>query len=92
MDSKSATVPAPIAAPGAGDNRKHPSLAVNSRGELLLAWTEGTGWQKGGSLAWQLFDSEGQPKGERGKIEAGIPTWSMPAAVARRDGTFLLIH
>ena len=32
--------------------RKHPSIAANRRGEVLLAWTEGTGWAKGGSVAW----------------------------------------
>ena len=34
-----------VAAPGPGSDRKHPVVARNSRGETLLAWTNGTGWQ-----------------------------------------------
>jgi hypothetical protein len=82
----------PVPAPGKGGNRKHPSLAVNDRGEVLLAWTEGTGWQKGGALAWQLFDSSDRPTGERGRVEGGIPVWGLAAAVARADGGFTILH
>ena len=31
-----------------------------------MAWTEGTGWQKGGSLAWQKFNREGEAVEEHG--------------------------
>ncbi len=81
-----------VAAPGEGRGRKHPTLAVNGRREVLLAWTEGTGWQRGGALAWQLYDRSGQPTPERGRLEGGIPVWGVAAAVARPDGGFLLLH
>ena len=42
----------PVAAPGHGKNRKHPALAVTGKGELILVWPEGTGWETGGDLAW----------------------------------------
>ena len=80
----------PVAAPGSG-SRKHPALAVDARGETLLAWTEGTGWKKGGALAWQIFDRSGKPVGEMGRAE-GVPVWSLAAAVARPEGGFLLIY
>jgi hypothetical protein len=51
----------PQAAPGAGRGRKHPALAIGARGEILLVWREGTGWQQGGALAWQVFDKDGKP-------------------------------
>jgi len=54
-----------VSAPGAGKGRKHPRVAVGGDGEVLMAWTEGTGWQKGGSLAWQAFDRNGIGVGER---------------------------
>jgi hypothetical protein len=38
----------PIGAPGEGKGRKHPRLAVNKKGEVLLVWTERTGCKKGG--------------------------------------------
>ncbi|MEO8663834.1 MAG: hypothetical protein ABI693_35595, partial [Bryobacteraceae bacterium] len=79
----------PVAAPGEGKGRKHPRIAVNQRGEVLLAWTEGTGWQKGGGLAWQLYDPAGQPVGET-RREPGIPAWSFPAVAARPDHSFTI--
>ena len=85
------TVPQFIAAPGDGKGRKHPRLAVNHRGEVLLAWTEGTGWQRGGSLAWQIFDANGKPLGEKGAA-AGIPAWSFAAAAAGADGSFTILY
>jgi len=52
-----------------------------------MIWTEGTGWQRGGSLAWQLFNPEGKPLGEKGTV-LGVPAWSFAAAAARLDETF----
>jgi hypothetical protein len=82
----------PEAAPGAGRGRKHPAVAVNRPGEVLLAWTEGTGWQRGGALAWQVYGPDGRPTSERGRVEGAIPVWGLPAAVANADGTFLIFH
>jgi hypothetical protein len=81
----------PQAAPGDGRDRKHPSLAVNARGERLLAWTEGTGWEKGGALAWQVFDKNGKPTSAKGRVEGGIPVWGLPTAVATNAG-FTIVH
>jgi hypothetical protein len=81
----------PQAAPGDGRERKHPSLAINARGEMLLAWTEGTGWEKGGALAWQVFDNDGKPTNVKGRMEGGIPVWGLPAAVAIDSG-FVIVH
>jgi hypothetical protein len=80
-----------LSAPGRGENRKHPSIAVNGRGEFLLAWTEGTGWAKGGSVAWQVFDERGKPVAGREGRASGLPAWGVPAAVAMPDGSFTLV-
>lgn len=84
-------VPKLIAAPGEAKGRKHPRLAVNSRGETLLVWTEGTGWQRGGSIAWQVFDRNGNRIGDKGSAP-GLPTWSFGAAATRADGTFTIFY
>ena len=81
----------PIAAPGDGKGRKHPRLAVNPRGEILLAWTEGTGWQKGGSFAYQRYGPAGNPIAETRQVP-GIPTWSFAAPVANSDGSFSIVY
>jgi hypothetical protein len=81
----------PEAAPGSSDNRKHPALAVNKRGELLCVWTEGTGWARSGALAWQLYDANSQTTNEKGRAE-GVPVWGLITAVALPDGNFVLIY
>ena len=73
-----------------GDRAKHPALAVNSRGEVLCAWAEGTGWQKGGSVVWRSLDAKGKPAGEA-TMQSGLPVWSFPAAFAREDGQFVVV-
>jgi hypothetical protein len=81
-----------VVAPGAAGTRKHPSIAANSRGETLLVWTEGTGWNKGGALAWQLYDRKANPVIEgQGRAE-GVPTWGLGTVVARPDGRFVIIY
>jgi hypothetical protein len=79
------------AAPGKGNIRKHPSLAVNADGVVLLAWTEGTGWKRGGSLAWQLFDGSRKPVGQP-EMRPGLAVWSLPAAFANPDGSFAIVY
>jgi hypothetical protein len=90
IGAKTGQVSAPLEPPGAG-RRKFPSLAVNGKGEVLLAWAEGTGWEKGGSLAWQVFDAFGNPQGEVGRA-AGVPVWGLPAAWAKSDGSFVVMY
>jgi hypothetical protein len=79
-------------APGKGHERKHPALAVNKDGDVILVWTEGTGWEKGGTLAWQVYDKNGNPTAESGRRNGGIPVWGLPAVVAEADGRFTIFH
>ena len=80
----------PISPPG-NASRKHPVIVGNDRGEVLLVWTEGTGWQRGGSLAWQLFDADGQRTNEKGRVD-GVPTWSFASALPKSDGSFVIFY
>lgn len=70
---------------------KHPSLAAGSQGEVLLAWVEGTGWEKGGTLAWQIYDADGRPTQSAGRAD-GVPVWSFASAVALPSGDFLVVY
>jgi hypothetical protein len=85
-------VDAPTAAPGKGVARKHPAMAINQRGEMILVWTEGTGWNLGGSLAWQVYDKDGRPIGEAGSRVGAIPVWGLPTVIAEPDGRFTILH
>lgn len=92
IDRETGEPTSPISPSGEANTRKHPSLATNARGETLLAWTEGTGWQKGGSLAWQVFDRSGQPIGPRGTLAGGVSVWGSVAVIARPDGGFMIVR
>lgn len=72
------------------DKARHPALAVNARGETLVTWSVGTGWQKGGQLAWLVLDADGKPTGQRG-MKAGVPVWGCTAAYAEGD-VFVILY
>jgi hypothetical protein len=79
-------------AEGSPGNRKHPTAATlgHKGSPTLLAWTEGTGWEKGGALAWECVDEQGTEL-TSGRID-GVPVWSFAAALALPDGGFALIY
>jgi hypothetical protein len=91
IDQRSSRSGLVIGAPETSKNRKHPVIASNNHGDVLLAWTEGTGWNKGGGLAWQLFTAAGAPTGYKGQF-AGVPVWSMGAVASRLNGQFVLVY
>jgi hypothetical protein len=76
--------------PAPAGGRKHPRVAINRRGEVLLAWAEGTSWGKGGAVAWQLFDAAGRAT-DHSRID-GLPAWDFATVYTRPDGTFTLLY
>jgi hypothetical protein len=77
--------------PLAGLKRKHPVAVPNAEGKTLFVWTEGTGWAKGGSVAWQVYDTAGNATAEKGRAP-GVPVWSLPTAFARPGGGFVVVY
>ena len=70
---------------GTPAQRKHPVLAVRGD-ELLVAWTEGTGWQKGGGMAWQILQGSAlAPTPARGRAP-GVKVWSFVSAAPGKGG------
>lgn len=64
----------------AGKGAKHPSIAVEPTGDVLIAWAEGAGWSRGGILRWRRYAANGRPV-EETSGEADLPAWSLPAAI-----------
>jgi hypothetical protein len=86
--------PGPEATAVAGDtkNRKHPSIATSrtAAGPLLIAWTEGTGWEKGGALAWECLDRNGARISSGRRM--GVPVWGSVGTIAEADGSFTILY
>lgn len=79
-----------MAVPGRGA-KKHPVIVENKSGNMLVVWTEGTGWNKGGSLCWQVVSSGGMPKSRVEKISNGVKVWSVVSAFVDGD-KFYIVH
>jgi len=90
VDRQTMRISKPIS-PIAGSQRKHPVAVANENGETLLVWTEGTGWAKGGAVAWQLYSADGKTTPEKGRAD-GIPVWSLATAFAKPDGNFVIVY
>jgi len=93
-DPQAGKVGKTISPEGAPKNRKHPAVAVDPNGRVLLAWAEGTGWNKGGDVCWQVFEKNGTPvAAQRGQREGaeGLQTWNASAA-AFSNGRWVVIY
>lgn len=72
-------------------NQKYSSLAMNSAGLLLIAWTEGLSWKRGGAVNWRTVDGSGKAVGTPGSMD-GVPAWSLVAAYPLKDGSFAVVY
>jgi hypothetical protein len=90
LNPKDGSVGLVVSVPGKG-SRKHPTVAVNARGDRLLAWAEGTAWNRGGTVAWRLTDRNGKEMGS--SQNAGpVPMWGLVSAVTLRNGSFVILR
>ena len=90
IDPESGNVSLATAAPGEAPARKHPRLAIDGD-RVLMVWTEGTAWAKGGSIRWQELDLAGRPSGAAGSVD-GLPVWSFATPVPRPGGGFTILY
>ena len=72
-------------------NQKHPAIAVSARGGTLVAWIEGSGWSRGGALAWQVFDRDLNGLGVARSVP-GVPAWDLATAFSTPDGGFTIVY
>ncbi len=75
----------------AAKNAKHPAMAVDQQGHILIVWVEGTGWNRGGSVAWQECDQELKPIGPLGQA-IGVPVWGKAAVYAENQNEFVILR
>ncbi len=84
--------PRVVAPKVSNQTRKHPVLSTNSKGQVILVWTEGTGWQKGGSVAWQVFDESGRPIAGGAGQSDGVPVWGLVAVFPGLNDAFTVVY
>ena len=61
---------------------KHPSMATDPNGNVLLTWAEGAGWAKGGTLRWVIMNKSGKVVAKSpSENQLEIPVWSFPSAL-----------
>jgi hypothetical protein len=81
----------PVSPVGAGRSRRHPSLASAPDGRVLLSWSEGTAWERGGAAVWQLFAADGRALPSTGRAD-GVPVWGLTAAAYTPGLGFVVIY
>jgi hypothetical protein len=64
---------------------------MNRNGLVIVSWTEGMGWKRGGSVRWQLLDSTGRSIGDPGGAD-GVPAWSLVSAYPKKNGNFVVLY
>ncbi|MDA3963564.1 MAG: hypothetical protein PF961_22490 [Planctomycetota bacterium] len=74
-----------------GGSPKHPAVAAAADGTLCIAWVEGSGWNRGGKIRYRLFAADGTPL-DAAQDAGRCPAWSLPAVIAKADGTFTVIR
>lgn len=82
----------PVSAPGGSGDRRFPVIARDRNGFVLLAWTEGMRWGRGGVLAWQVFDPDGKVIEDAAGRGTAVSAWSLVAAFPRPKGGFVILH
>ena len=60
-------------------------------GEVLVTWSENTGWKKASRLAFEVLAKDGQ-RIPTHSGQQSVPVWSLTAAYALPDGSFEILH
>ena len=92
MKSGKAGVSTPVRPDVFREAAKYPTAATSGTGVTLYVWTEGMGWNKGGTVAWRAFDKNGKLVTGGDGRQPGVPAWSMVAVLPRKDGSFAIYY
>jgi hypothetical protein len=91
VDAASGAISRRASPPGADRHRKHPTIAVDAEGRVLLAWASAEGFGAAGKAGWQVFDTDLTPVEGGGGSGEGLAAWSFPGAIAGPAG-FAVIY
>lgn len=74
-----------------GRDAKHPAIAVNERGQVLVAWLRGASFQSGGNLYYQVFDRDGR-SARLPQLVGPSPKFNLVAAFVNSSGEFEVLY
>ncbi len=72
--------------------QRNPAIAINYKGEQLVAWGEAISNSRGGRLNLRVFNADGDDSEYRLSEELQIRDYSFPAAASLPDGDFLVLY
>lgn len=78
-------------APAGDVKRKHPVAVQTKDGSSLMLWVEGTGWQKGGSVVWQVIGADGKAVGPVQRRD-DLPVWGLATAWADAQNGWIVLY
>jgi hypothetical protein len=87
-----------VTPPGDSKARRSPTVAINPKGEVLLAWiaapspSASSDATTSGVLEWCVFAADGAPLEKSAGRREGASTSTVPAAVALGSGEFVLFY
>ena len=87
--------PLRIAAPLGDKISRAPVVAVNARGDVLLAWSEASTarqFRKSGDLAWQVYNKAGKPITKKQVLPHAVARYSFAATCAKPNGDFVILY
>jgi hypothetical protein len=76
----------------ANQGQKHPAIATNPAGEILLTWAEGTGWNRGGTVGWALLNSLDDQKPRSTGHATGLQPWNAPVVFSSSQNVFVILY
>lgn len=71
---------------------RHPALAQNKAGQILVACASDSGWAKAGQIEWRLLDASLKKVITSSATRTDLPVWSFPATFALPDDSFILLQ
>ncbi len=66
-------------------------VPLEGSGSLVVAWTEGTAWQRGGDLAWRTVGADASQDSPVQRLP-GVPVWGSVAAWREADGHVTVLY
>ena len=73
------------------DGSRHPSMAIGDDHYTLLTWSEGTGWNRGGGVAWEITHPDNKLS-RSGKMRESVPVWSFPSGFFVPEKGFTIVY